>query len=184
MPLSSSHDSTYAETHRVRADLEHGVGVEGMAQSVESAPINNPRTGRFAPGNAAWRRREMKRLAHEQGRAALLGLDPAKCEDWLRPFAVEAVKHAAELAVELPVQTESLLGLADDAAAARAVYRGLLALGAAGDRDALREARAWMKEARQNTIALRALAKDSAAAQPPKPYDLAAALEAGMPEDT
>ena len=117
-----------------------------------TAADHEPVTGRFTPGNRAVRRRTVKASA-----PIIVGLDPSKCEPWLAPFAVLAGEHAACLITELGVDSDTLSGLAIDTAAAMAVYRGLLSLGAAGDRKALAEARAWLREARQNVITLTSL---------------------------
>ena len=142
------------------------VGVRGgdVRDELPPAPTGNAaadrdaRTGRFSRGNTASRRRRAKALAK-----ALPGLDPSKCEPWLQPFARLAVDHAAQLVADLPVQSAGLNALASDAAAALGVFRALVALGSQGDRRALTEARAWLREHRQSMIALTALARDASA---------------------
>lgn len=157
-----SHEKPRVETPRVRADAKHGVGVEGLPESAPSAPIKDARTGRFLPGNNAWRRRQAKALAQLD----LAGLNPATCEPWMRPFAEMAIEHASNIAGELGVASAMLSGLACDTAAACAVFRALLKLGSEGDKKALKEARAWMREHRLNVIALKALAADEGGRRP------------------
>lgn len=135
----------------------------------DTAAERDATTGRFLPRNQAARRRTLKRVAHQ-----LAGLDPAACAPWLRPFVTLAGDHAAALLGELPIQTAATRALAVDTATACAVYRGLLALGAAGDREALAESRAWLREHRQSVIALTGLARQEAGAHEAQPLDLEA----------
>ena len=122
--------------------------------SAPTATDHEKVTGRFAKGNAAAKRRTVKAAA-----PIIVGLDPEQCEPWLAPFARLAGEHAANLVGELGIDSNILSGLAIDTAAAMAIYRGLLSLGAKGDTKALSEARAWLREARQNVITLASLAK-------------------------
>jgi hypothetical protein len=141
-----------------------------------TATDHEPVTGRFTRGNRAAQRRAVKASA-----PIIVGLDPSKCEPWLAPFAHLAGEHAANLIGELGVSSNTLSGLAIDTAAAMAVYRGLLSLGASGDRKALAEARAWLREARQNVITLTSLV-GSQPRQAQSPADIARAMaEAGKP---
>jgi len=155
MPIESSKDKRRPQTPRVNE-------LTAPVPSVESAPVRDPHTGRFLAGNDAYRRRQAKALA----RADLVGLNPAKCVPWLRPFAELAVRQATDLVQELPkgARTSCLEQLACDTATAQAVYRGLLALGATGDMKALTEARGWLREHRQNVITLTELSRQEAAA--------------------
>lgn len=129
--------------------------------SAKTATDHDAKTGQFAAGNRAARRRKMKASA-----PVIVGLDPAKCEEWLRPFAKLAGEHAANIIGEMRIESNTLSGLAIDTAAAMAVYRGLLSLGAQGDRKALAEARAWLRECRQNTITLSSLVGNEAKPAP------------------
>jgi hypothetical protein len=129
--------------------------------SAKTATDHEARTGRFAKGNRAAKRRTMKASA-----PIIVGLDPDNCEPWLRPFAKLAGEHAAALVGEMRIESNTLSGLAIDTAAAMAIYRGLLSLGAQGDRKALAEARAWLRETRQNIITLTSLVGDEAKPAP------------------
>lgn len=126
--------------------------VDPPSFSGTTAADHEPGTGRFVAGNRSARRRAVKAAA-----PVIVGLDPTTCDPWLAPFAKLAGEHAAAMITELGIESNTLSGLAIDTAAAMAVYRGLLSLGAAGDRKALAEARAWLREARQNVITLTSL---------------------------
>lgn len=123
----------------------------------------DPLTKRFVVGNRAAAGRELRKAAREQ---ALLGLDPAKVDPWMAPYVGHAQTYAARLVAALPHQAPGLTALAGDAATAAAVYRGLLSLGVAGDKDALRESRAWLREHRQSLATLSALAGVATAQHP------------------
>lgn len=125
----------------------------------------DPVTKRFVAGNQAAADRGLRQAAREQ---ALLGLDPSKVDPWMSPFVEHARDYAGRLVAALRTQAPGLTALAGDAATAAAVYRGLLALGVAGDKDALREARGWLREHRQTLATLSALAgvADPAADEP------------------
>lgn len=116
-----------------------------------SAPVNDKATGRFLPGNQASRRRRLKAKAK-----GIHTINPEKCESWLQPHVVAGIEHGLALLARF---TDPILApLAGIAADALIVYRGLIALGAAGDAIALREARAWAKEYRGYVRELCALA--------------------------
>lgn len=157
--LEESHGRLRPTTPRIgakkgslRSELPEGRGTAVADTDRDAA------TGRFIKANGAARRRTLKRLAK-----ALPGLDPSRCSSWLAPFARAAAEHAVELTAGLgPKQSATLNALAGDAAAALGVARGLLALGAAGDMDALKEARAWMREHRSLVVTLEALAREAA----------------------
>lgn len=134
-----------------------------LPAAATAAPDRDPRTGRFQPGNQVSRRRKLLRIAR-----SLPWLDAEKCEEWARPYVHGTKAHAVELLAELPVQNAMVNPLAEELAAARMVFRGLLALGLAGDGKALEAARAWFREARQHALALEGMAR-TAAAEPPKP---------------
>jgi hypothetical protein len=108
----------------------------------DSAPTNDPTTGRFQKGNRAYRRRQLKERAR-----GIATLNPKACPSWLSPFVAEGARLAAELSQRFPddAALRPLIGAAVDA---WVLYRALLALGAQGDGEALKESRAWMREHR------------------------------------
>jgi hypothetical protein len=117
-----------------------------------SAPMHDPKTGRFVPGNRAARRRQVKARAK-----GISTLDPNRCASWLRPFVADGASYGVELLQRFsdPV----LAKLVGDTADARTVYRALLHLAAQGDTEALKEARAWLREHRACISTLAALVK-------------------------
>lgn len=135
----------------------HG-DVPSLPPAEESAPERDPSNGRFLPANRAARRRTLKRVVK-----GLHTLNPTAVATWLRPYAELSATYALELAGTMP-EHPALLALAGDAADARAVARGLLALAAQGDADALAEARAWLREHRAIVATLAALSKELVAA--------------------
>jgi hypothetical protein len=141
-------------SHGVPRPTTRTEDVPPLPQLVQSDSDRDPRTGRFKPANGASRARALRKVAKEQ---RLLGLDASKCAAWMAPLVELAQRYAAELAATVP-QTPALGALAGDAATAAAVYRGLLSLGTAGDMEALKEARAWLREHRQALAVLSALA--------------------------
>ena len=140
--------------HGVPRPTSRPEDVRPLPQVVRSDSDRDPHTGRFKPANGASKARALRKMAKEQ---RLLGLDASKCASWMVPLVELAQRYAAELAATVP-QTPALGALAGDAATAAAVYRGLLSLGTAGDMDALREARGWLREHRQALAVLSALA--------------------------
>lgn len=147
-----------------RLETSHGVErptvrsdeVPPLPRTDETDPDRDPRTGRFRPSNGAARARRLKAVARER---QMLGLDPSKVAPWMAPLVAHAQEYAAQLSSMVP-QTPALGALAADAAVAEAVFRGLLSIGAAGDFDALKEARGWLREHRQALVTLAALAGD------------------------
>jgi hypothetical protein len=126
-----------------------------------AAPNHDPATGRFVAGNRAQRRRQIKACAK-----GFTTLDPSKCDPWLRPFVALAIEQATDMIEALPVQSTALSALAADVATARAVYLGLLQLGATGDPKALDESKGWLREYRQGLLALKGMANDEASNAP------------------
>ncbi len=125
-------------------------------------PMHDTKTGRFAKGNQAHRLRLLKTNARH-----LIGLNPEKVVPWLRPWVALASADASRLVTENGIEGDTgLMRLAEDVAASHAVFRGLLALGAEGDRTALTEARTWLREHRQSLLTLRAEARVHAAQAP------------------
>lgn len=153
MPIRNSHDKARPENWRIDK-------LPPPVETEDAGPDRDPNTGRFTRQNQAAKRRKIVQQAR-----ALAGLDPSKVAPWLRPSVELAVSHATDLIASLPVQTVALNQLAIDAATSTSVYRGLLALGAAGDREALSEARQWLKESRQTIIALTGLSRQEAEAR-------------------
>ena len=126
--------------------------------SVESVPMPRQESGRFAPGNRAWRLRQLK--ARAEGIATL---DASKAPSWLRPFIEQGAAYATALLAILDGKP-ALAPLASDCADAHTLYRALLslALAAEGKEQAalLAEARAWLKEHRTAIATLSKLAGD------------------------
>jgi hypothetical protein len=130
--------------------------------TVLAAPMRDAKSGRFTPGNRAAKLRALKGSAKH-----LVGLNPAQVVPWLRPFVELANRDAGRLVEENGCADDTaLMRLAEDAAAAHAVFRGLLSLGAQGDREALAEAKAWLREHRQAVLTLRAESRELARARP------------------
>lgn len=125
----------------------------------DTAPTRNPKTGRFVPGNRAYRRRALARRIR-----GVATLDPGRCQSWLTPHVREGAQYAMELAGRFT--DPALTRLVGDTADAHTIYRALLALGAAGDAKALTEARAWLREHRSCLRELAALAAVAAEAEP------------------
>lgn len=128
--------------------------------SVESAPMHDPVTGRFLPGNRAHRRRLVR-----QHRAGIATMNPETCDAWLRPFVEDGGAHAVELARRFA--DPALARLIGATADAHAIWRALSALGAKGDTDAMHEARGWLREYRACMRELAVLAGLDGAAPPP-----------------
>lgn len=149
MPVSTSHGKPRAETPRAR-DLP------ATPDAATTAPDRDPHTGRFVPGNVASRRRALKRIGKQ-----LAWLKPDQLAPWAAPYADAARAHAGDLLAELGAVGPLVSPLAEELASARLVYRALLALGLAGDQDALDAARGWLRECRQLGITLKALSADS-----------------------
>lgn len=152
--FETSHGKRRLKTPRV---LGHDAGVKGLppSESGESAPMNDPKTGRFVAGNRAHRRRMLKRKAE-----GIATLDPAHCEPWLRPHVEAGKSYAAKLLTRVQ-HDPALLELAGAVADAHTVYRALLNLAAHGDMKALEEARAWLREHRAALATLSGLANES-----------------------
>lgn len=126
-------------------------GPPSLPASELSGPVRDPETGRWAKGNRAWRRRVVK--AHA---AQLAALDPRTCAAWLRPHVEDGAEYACELAMRF--SDPALARLVLDTAAARVAYNALLGLAGQGDGEALKEARAWLREHRACLTTLTALA--------------------------
>lgn len=165
MSLEWSHGKRRASTRTPSGD------VPALPQSAEADTERDPSTGRFLPANRAARRRTLKRQAR-----GLHTLNPAACASWLAPSVKLAARYAVDLAATLP-DHPALVALAGDAADARAVYRGLLALGAQGDTEALKEARGWLREHRASLATLAGLADEIGRAEPKTPEQVMADIQ-------
>ena len=73
--------------------------VPPLPATVGTEADRDPSTGRFTRANGAARRRALKRAAKEQ---SLLGLDPEKVADWMRPFVAHARQYASLLSAAVP----------------------------------------------------------------------------------
>lgn len=122
-----------------------------LPPTVLIGPMRDPQTGRWVAGNVAHRVRAVRAAARE-----LATLNPATCGPWLRPHVADGATYATELAERFP--DPALRRLVLDCAAAHTAYRALLALAGEGDGDALKEARAWLREHRACLATLSALA--------------------------
>lgn len=149
-----SHGKRRVKAPRV---LGHDDGVKPLPapESEDAAPMKDPKTGRFVPGNRAHRRRTLKRK--QDGIATL---NPARCQSWLRPHVMAGTTYALKLLSRVK-HDEALLELAADVADAHTMYRALMSLAAQGDADALREARQWLREHRTALATLSGLAGES-----------------------
>jgi hypothetical protein len=137
----------------VRADESTPIALE------LSGPINDERSGRFLPGNRAYRLRSLKAKAE-----GLATLDPNKCASWLRPFVELGRSYVVTLLSAL--EDKALLHpLAGDVADAHTMYRATLALAGSTDdpkerNSLMSEARGWLREHRAAFATLCALAGD------------------------
>lgn len=136
--------------------LGNDTGVAPLPSSDDAEPIKDAQTGRFLPGNTAYRRRVLKGKAN-----GITTLAPSACAAWLRPHVADGAAYGMDLLRRFPDPT--LARLVGHVADAHAVYRGLLALAAMGDTDALREARAWAVEHRTALATLSGLAGETTA---------------------
>ena len=124
------------------------------ADTADAPPMHDKATGRFLPGNRAHRLRQVKERAK-----GISTLDPAKCPSWLSPYVREGVRVAADFVTRFP-DDPAIAPLLGSTVDAWVVFRALLALGAAGDGQALTEARGWLREHRACIATLAALAGD------------------------
>lgn len=150
--LEWSHGKRRPKAPRV---LGKDAGVEPLppSETADAAPTNDPKTGRFLPGNRAHRRRAVKEKAK-----GISTLNPERCQSWLSPHVRDGAAYGIELLRRFP--DPALARLAGDVADSHTVYRALLALGAQGDVEALREARAWLREHRSALATLSGLASE------------------------
>jgi hypothetical protein len=141
--------------------------VSPLPPAEASAPFQDATTGRFLPGNRAARRRQVKERSK-----GIATLNPKTVPSWMTPHVAQGVTLLGELVARFPddAALRPLIGAAVDA---WVVYRALLCLGAAGDGEALKESRAWLREHRAAMATLSGMAGElgeSAAAQERKPW--------------
>jgi hypothetical protein len=142
--------------------------------SEESAPMNDPKTGRFLPNNRAYRRRQLKARAD-----GIATLNPAKVPTWMRPHVETGAPYILALLGMLEGKP-ALHALAGDCADAHVLYRATLAL-ALDAEDAktravlMSEARGWLREHRTALATLSALAGGMKLPEPDPHAALAAA---------
>lgn len=146
-----SHGKPRPKTPRL---LGHDAGVPPLPKAEDAAPIKDAKTGRFLKGNQAHRRRQVKEKAK-----GISTLNPERCASWMRPFVEGGGKYALALLTRIG-SDDVLARLAGDVADAHTVFRALIALGAKGDAEALREARHWLREHRSALTTLVKLAGD------------------------
>lgn len=133
-----------------------------------AAPVRNPQTGRWSPGNPGARLRMIAALGKAEAES-LLRLDPASVAPWLRPHVTEAQEHAQALVDALHVHTAELVALCGDEAKARLMAAAALSEGAREGTDPKtaaawrEESRAWMREARQIVLTRNAIARQTPA---------------------
>ena len=130
-----------------------------LPESVESAPTNDPTTGRFLLGNRAYRRRQLR--ARAEGIATM---NPARVPTWMRPHVEHGRPYTAALLALLDGKP-ALHPLAGDVADAHVMYRATLALALEAEDGKARaalmsEARGWLREHRASLATLSAIAGD------------------------
>jgi len=167
--LEQSHDRT-----RVVLRLDEG---ETPPTSADAAPMNDPATGRFLPGNRAHRRRQLAKRAE-----GIATLNPATSPTWLRPYIERGRPYVVALLGMLG-DRPALHPLAGDCADAHVVYRATLGLALAAEDPKARaalmgEARGWLREHRTALATLSALAGGMRLPTPDPHEAIAAALEA------
>lgn len=155
MPIETSQGKRRVTNHRLPR----------FPKSAISAPDHDPKTGRFVKGNRAGRRK--RRDALIKAGKTLSWFDAEQVEVWLRPLIEDARNHASQLISELHEQTALLAPMCEELASARLIYRGLLSMGIAGDKVALREARSWLRECRSLGLAVEGLNR-TATTDPPE----------------
>src|SRR5262249_11530622 len=137
-------------------------------------PMKDAKTSRFLPGNRAYRRRQVKERAK-----GISTLNPRACPSWLSPYVADGAELATELVERFPDDPapRPLIGATVDAWPAS---RAPLGLGAAGDRETLKEARAWLRKHRSALATLAALARELREDEPTRGKGAHAALAATL----
>lgn len=146
------------------------VRVEGVTPiaSGDAVPMNDPKTGRFVPGNRAHRRRQLAQRAK-----GIATLNPDRVPTWLRPYVEQGAAYVVALLAMLG-ERPALHPLAGDTADAHTLYRAVLALAVEAEDAKARaslmaEARGWLREHRTSLATLAALA--GGLELPPGPAD-------------
>jgi hypothetical protein len=131
-----------------------------------AAPYRDPATGQFGPGNPGGRLRQLAAIAKAEAEG-LLSLPMASVAPWLRPHLLAAQTHAQRLVDALLVPTDELVALCGDEAKARMLSNAALTEGAREDCPPdiafawRKEAREWMREARQVVLTRKAVARET-----------------------
>ena len=125
--------------------------------SDDSPPMHDGKTGRFIPGNRAYRRRQLVRRAE-----GIATLDPHRVPSWLKPHVKQGAGYVKALLALLEGKP-ALYPLAGDLGDAHVLYRATLALALGEDDPKTRaalmgEARGWLREHRAALATLSALA--------------------------
>lgn len=122
------------------------------AETALTAPWREPGTGRFVKGNRAATLRTVKARP-----AALLTINPAMCAEWIRPVVERCQADLTRIVEAHGIAEEvDLVAIAEGFVTATAMFRAYSGLAAQGNADAAGEARAWLREARQALLTLRA----------------------------
>lgn len=133
-----------------------------------AAPYRDPSNGRFGAGNPGGRLRQMAALGKLEAES-LLRLKPDAVAPWLRGHLGDAQRYVQGLVDGLPAKTSELLALCGDEAKARLLGNAALTEGSRDGVDAetaaawRKEAREWMREARQTVLTRKAIARDTPA---------------------
>lgn len=124
-------------------------------QPAQHPPMERNERGHFLPGNRSATARSFR--LRVDGRSLFL-IDHQKADPRWRPFLKQGVAHLRELLKELPKgASKNALALLEELSISRTVSRWLMQLASEGDREALKEARAWMTHSRQIAITLHAI---------------------------
>lgn len=147
--------------------------------AVAAAPFRDPKTGHFGAGNPGGRLRQLAAIGKAEA-ASLLRLPVESVAPWLRGHLRDAQEHAQRLVDALPLVTDELVALCGDEAKARLMSAAALTEGAReGCTVELafqwrKEAREWMREARQIVLTRKAVARET----PPQESDPQAQADA------
>lgn len=137
-----------------------------------AAPYRDPTTGRFGAGNPGGRLRQAAALGKLEAES-LLRLPVTAVAPWLRPHLADAQAFVQGLVDALPAKTGELVALCGDEAKARLFASAALSEGSREGIDPetaaawRKEAREWMREARQTVLTRKAIARDT----PPEATD-------------
>ncbi len=158
--------------------------------AAQAGPVQDPKTGRFVPGNPGGRLRQARAIARAEAES-LLRLAPEAVAPWLRGHLHAAQVHAQELVDSLGDRPDvELVALAGDVAKARLMAAACLTEGGKGactpdEARAWRdEAKAWAREVRQSVLVFRAAKRETAEARPRSPGYTPSWLRAPTPPRT